>query len=144
MKQISFRDYVELIKVTNTDLSIKHIPLNDVLTLENKHLINFHYLLLWGILGKGRSIDRITNKCQWINYLQKHYDIIESKKKYYKYSLQCLFCLLDNGFYNMKIYYKTSVTSNILPTYINWLNNCTLLSTYANKIKKWYLKYKYN
>ena len=42
MKQISFRDYVELIKVTNTELSIEHIPLNDVLTLENKHLINFH------------------------------------------------------------------------------------------------------
>jgi hypothetical protein len=142
MKQISFRDYVELIKINGKNLSIEHIPLNDILTLETKHLINFHYLLLWGILGKGREMDKIINKYQWINYLQKHFNVINSRQKYYKYSLECLFCLLDNGFYNMKVYYKTSVTANILPIYINWLNNCTLLSTYANKIKKWWLRYK--
>lgn len=143
MKQISFRDYVELIKVnSNNNISIEHIPLNDVFTIETKHLINFHYMLLWCILGKGREIDKIQNKYQWINYLQKHEDVIESRKKYYKNSLECLFILLDHGFYNMKIYYNTSVTANILPIYINWLNNCTLLSTYANKIRKWFLKYK--
>lgn len=142
MKQIIFRDYVELIKTNGSNLSIEHIPLNDILTLENKHLVNFHYLLLWGILGRGGDIDKIINKYQWVNYLQKHFNMIKSRQKYYKYSLECLFCLLNNGFYNMKIYYNTSVTANILPIYINWLNNCTLLSTYANKIKKWWLRYK--
>ena len=142
MKQIIFRDYVELIKTNGSNLSVEHIPLNDILTLENKHLVNFHYLLLWGILGRGGDIDKIINKYQWVNYLQKHFNMIKSRQKYYKYSLECLFCLLNNGFYNMKIYYNTSVTANILPIYINWLNNCTLLSTYANKIKKWWLRYK--
>jgi hypothetical protein len=142
MKQIIFRDYVELIKTNGSNLSIEHIPLNDILTLENKHLVNFHYLLLWGILGRGGDIDKIVNKYQWVNYLQKHFNMIKSRQKYYKYSLECLFCLLNNGFYNMKIYYNTSVTANILPIYINWLNNCTLLSTYANKIKIWWLRYK--
>ena len=142
MKQISFRNYVELIKINGESLSIDYIPLNDTLTIEDKHLINFHYVLLWSILGKGREIDKINNMYQWVHYLQKHKDILESRKKYYKHFVECLFCLLENGFYNMKIYYKTSVTANILPIYINWLNNCTLLSTYANKIKKWYLKYK--
>jgi hypothetical protein len=142
MKKITFRDYVELIKISNGGYSIEQIPLNDTLSINDKHLINFNYLLLFCILGKRSQEEIINSKKLWISYLHKHDDCIVARKKYYNYALECLYKLLNFGFYNMHIYYKTFVTNEILPFYLNWLNSYTLLPIHANKIKKWWIKYK--
>ena len=142
MKKITFRDYVELIKISNNGYSIEEIPLNDTLSINDKHLINFHYLLLFCILGKRCKEELIDSKRKWIIYLHKHDDPIKARYTYYKYIIDCFYKLRVVGFYNMSIYYKTFVTDEVLIVFKNWINSYTLLPLYANKIKKWWLKYK--
>ena len=142
MKKLTFRDYVELVKITNNGYSIEEIPLNDTLTIDDKHLINFHYLLIFCIIGKRNKEEIINSKKKWITYLLKHDNPEKAKKIYYKHIIDCFYKLKFVGFYNMNIYYKTYVTNEVFKIFKTWINSFTLLPLYANKIKKWWLKYK--
>ena len=57
--------------------------------------------------------------------------------------LNCLYKLEETGIYNMYIYYNNHLLKQHIPYFCEFLNKITLLGIKANKIIKFYRKYRY-
>ena len=141
MKKVTFNEEVKIYRFDEDNNHVtKFTRLQKDLSLEQQYKVNFHYLVIHSIFKNGPS--SIRSKNDWWNYLRKHPSPLEARYYYHKHMLNCLYKLSEDNIYNMYIYYNNHLVKKHLPYYCDFLNIITILGIKANKIIKFYRKYK--